>query len=168
MLKMAALLEKFTSEKVADDEGGDGIGNIEIAKKSRKSKGHKMFKSQKSAKSRKLSKSGKSKGKISKKPSKSRNLPNFDAKNSGPSFLTPKAKSAFNCLQLAFTKALILWYFDLECHIQIETNASDYAIGGVLNQLTSGTSFDGVVTKADLGQWHLVAFFSRKMITIKT
>ena len=34
----------------------------------------------------------------------------------------------------------------------------------MLSQLASGTSPDGVVTKADLGQWYLVAFFSRKMI----
>ena len=32
------------------------------------------------------------------------------------------------------------------------------------SELTSGTCFDGVVTKANLGQWHPVAFFSRKMI----
>ena len=44
--------------------------------------------SQKLAKSQKLSKSGKSKGKKSKKLLKSGNLPNFDAKDSGPSFLT--------------------------------------------------------------------------------
>ena len=34
----------------------------------------------------------------------------------------------------------------------------------MLSQLASGTSFDGVVTKADFGQWYSVAFFSRKMI----
>ena len=46
----------------------------------------------------------------------------------GPSFLIPKARTAFNRLQLAFTKALILWYFDLECHIRIETDALGYTI----------------------------------------
>ena len=51
-------------------------------------------------------------------------------------FLTSKAKEAFNRLRQAFTKALILRHFYLECHIRIETNASDYAIGGVLSQLT--------------------------------
>ena len=104
----------------------------------------------------------------SKKPSKSENSPNFDAKKAGPSFLTPGAKEAFNCLRLAFTKALILRHFDPECHIRIETDTSGYAIGGVLSQLASETIPDGVVTKADLGQWHLVAFFSRKMISAKT
>ena len=121
--------------------------------------------------SQKSSKSGNSEGKKSaksKKPSKSGNSPNFDAKEADPSFLTPEARSAFNRLWLAFTKAPILWHFDPECHIRIETDASGYAIGGVLSQLASGTSPDGVVTKADLGQWHPVAFFSRKMIPAET
>ena len=34
-------------------------------------------------------------------------------------------------------KALILYHFDLEHHIWVETNALSYAIGGVFNQLTS-------------------------------
>ena len=54
-----------------------------------------------------------------------------------PTFLTPAAREVFNQLRQAFTKALILQHFDPECHIQIETNASDYAIGGVLSQLSS-------------------------------
>ena len=78
---------------------GDGV---EHAKKSGKSKG------QKSAKSQKLSKSRKSKGEKSKKPPKSGNSSNFNAKDTGPSFLTSKARSAFNRLRLAFTKAPIL------------------------------------------------------------
>ena len=43
-----------------------------------------------------------------------------------------------------------------------------YAIGDVLGQLIFGTSPDVVVIKADLSQWHLVAFFSTKMISVKT
>ena len=38
----------------------------------------------------------------------------------------------------------------------------------MLSQLASRINPDGVVTKAYLSQWHLVAFFSRKMILIKT
>ena len=75
-----------------DGFGGDGV---EHAKKSRKSKGQKMSKSQKSAKSGKNS-------------SKSENSPNFGATESGPSFLSPKARLAFNRLRLAFIEALIL------------------------------------------------------------
>ena len=89
--------------------------------------------SQKFAKSQKLSKSGKSKGKKSKKPSKNGNSPNFDAKNSGLNFLTPKARLAFNLLQLVFTKALIFWHFDPEYYIRIKTNVLSYAIGDVLS-----------------------------------
>ena len=122
--------------------GGDGV---EHTKKSGKSKGQKL------AKSQKLSKSAKSKGEKSKKPPKSGNSPNFDAKDTGPNFLTPEARSAFNRLRLAFTEAPILWHFDQECHIWIETDASGYTIGGVLSQLAFGTSPDGVVTKTDLG-----------------
>ena len=119
----------------------------------------------------KSAKSGNSKGKKlakSKKPLKSGNSPNFGATKPGPSFLTPEARSAFNCLRLAFTEAPIFQHFDPECHIRIETDALGYAIGSVLSQLAFGTSSDGVVTKTDLGQWHSVAFFSRKMILIET
>ena len=56
----------------------------------------------------------------------------------------------------------------MECHIQIETHVSGYAIGGLLSQLASETSFNKVVIKADLGQWHPIAFFSRKTIFAKT
>ena len=51
-------------------------------------------------------------------------------------YLTPGAKQAFTQLRQAFTKAPILWHFDPECYIQIETNASGYVIGEVLSQLT--------------------------------
>ena len=44
-------------------------------------------------------------------------------------------KKAFNHLWLAFIEALILRHFNLECHIRIETDASDYALGRVLSQL---------------------------------
>ena len=54
-----------------------------------------------------------------------------------PSFLTPEAKLIFTQLRQAFTEAPILRHFDPEYHIRIETDASDYAIGGVLSQLTS-------------------------------
>ena len=50
-----------------------------------------------------------------------------------PLFLTPSARETFNQLKQAFTKVPILQHFDPECHIRIETNASGYAIGGVLS-----------------------------------
>ena len=57
-----------------------------------------------------------------------------------------------------FVEAPILNYFNPKRHIQIEMDALDYAIGGIFSQLTLD----------DLGQWHPVVFFSRKMIPAKT
>ena len=50
-----------------------------------------------------------------------------------PIFLTSGTKKAFNQLRQAFTKAPILQHFNPEYHIRIESNASSYAIGKVLN-----------------------------------
>ena len=149
-----------SSQVLAADEVGDVGGGDESIEKCGKL-----------SKTEKLSKSGNLKGKKlakSKKPPKSGNSPNFNATETGLSFLTLKARAAFNRLWLAFTKAPILRHFDPESHIWIETDVSGYAIGGVLSQLASGTSPDEVVTKANLGQWHPVAFFSRKMISAET
>ena len=140
------------SDGEIDRFGGD---NMEHIKKSEKSKGQKTFKSWKSTKSGKNS-------------SKSGNSPNFGVIKSGPSFLTPGARKAFNCLQLIFTKALIIWHLDLEYYIWIKSHVSGHAIGSVLSKLAFGIRPDEVVTKTDLGQWHPVAFFSRKMIPAET
>ena len=94
--------------------------------------------------------------------------PNSRNKEARMGFLTSEARLAFTQLKQAFVKAPILHHFDLESYIQIETDISGYAIGGILSQLSSGTRADGVVTKADLGQWHPVAFFSRKIIPVET
>ena len=53
----------------------------------------------------------------------------------GLDFLTPKARLVFIKLQQAFIKASILHYFNPECLIQIETDASWYAFCGILSQL---------------------------------
>ena len=78
---------------------------------------------------------------------KSKNL-SRSKKMIGSDFLTPRAKLAFTKLRQAFVKALILYHFDPKCHIRIETYILNYAIGGVLSQLTLN----------DLGRWYLVAF----------
>ena len=85
MLKTPVSLKRLTSKslKVGDGEFNEisvGDNNVEHAKNSRKL-----------SKSQKLAKSGK-------KLSKSGNLPNFDAKKNGPSFLTSKARTTFNYL----------------------------------------------------------------------
>ena len=51
-------------------------------------------------------------------------------------FLTPETKPAFLRLKQAFTDAYILHHFDPERYIRIETDASGYAIGDILRQLT--------------------------------
>ena len=51
-------------------------------------------------------------------------------------FLTSKAKLTFLQLRQAFTKILILYHFDREHYIQIETDVSSYVIGRILSQLT--------------------------------
>ena len=61
-------------------------------------------------------------------------------------------------MRQALVEALILNHFDPERHIQIEMDASGYAIGGILCQLTSD----------DSGRWHPIAFFSKKMIPVET
>ena len=88
-----------------------------------------------------------------------------------PTFLIPDARKVFNQLRQAFTEALILRHLNPECYIRIETDASSYAIGGVLSQLTSDQvtlDFESISTKSDFGQWHPVAYFSRKMIPAET
>ena len=72
-------------------------------------------------------------------------------------YLIPDAKKASDQLRQAFTKASIFQHFGPEQYIQVETEASGQAIGEVLSQLTN-----------DLGQWHLVAYFLPKMISVKT
>ena len=76
-------------------------------------------------------------GKKVQKLSKCKNL-SKSQKAVGLDFLTPGARLAFTKLKQMFVKALILHHFNLERHIRIETDASGYAIGGVLNQLTLG------------------------------
>ena len=75
----------------------------------------------------------------------------------GSNFFTPGARLAFIKMRQAFVKAPILYHFNPECHIRIETDEFDYAISRALNQLISD----------DWGQWHLVAFFLQKIIPVE-
>ncbi len=129
------------------EQGGQGIqvedqGEKKPAQKSRKGqpKGQKTAKSKKWIRAEKI------------ETSRAKNL------GQSSSFLTTDTRRAFTELRQAFVEAPILNYFDQECHIGIETDASGYAIGGILSQLTSD----------DLGRWHLVAFFSKKIIPAET
>ena len=86
------------------------------------------------------------------KSSKSRKASGNSKATGEPNFLTPEARSAFKLLRQAFTEAPILRHFDPECHIQTETDASGYAIGGVLSQLTSDQLISESDSKSDFGQ----------------
>lgn len=57
------------------------------------------------------------------------------AQSSKSDFLTPKVGQVFTKLRQAFIRALILYYFYLNCHIRIEINTSGYAINRVFSQL---------------------------------
>ena len=78
-------------------------------------------------------------GKKGRKMSKSKNLSKFK-KTVVSDFFTPRAKLTFIELRQAFLKTPILYHFDLECYIRIETDVSSYAIGEVFSQLTSDDS----------------------------
>ena len=84
------------------------------------------------------------------------NIVSNSAKNVS-NYLIPNAKRTFDQLRQAFTKAPILQHFVGEQYIRVKTDASGHTIGGVLSQLTN-----------NLGQWHPVAYFLRKMIPAKT
>ena len=99
---------------------------------------------------------------------KNHDFPKSRTEEARTGFLTPEARLAFTQLKQAFVEAPILYHFDPKSHIRIETDASSFAIGGVLSHLSFGTRPDGVVTKANLSQWHPVAFFFRKMIPAET
>ena len=142
MLKTTVSSQVLIANKVlAANEVGGFEGGDKLIEKCRKS-----LKTGKLLKDLKLSKSGNLKGKKLakfKKPSKSENSSNFNAKETSPNFLIPEARAAFNRLQLVFIKALIFQHFASECQIQIEINASSYAIGSVLSHLASKTRPDG-------------------------
>ena len=74
-------------------------------------------------------------------------------KKSGPFEWPIDAEHAFDRLRVAFTMAPLLRHFDPELPIRIETDASEYALAGILTQLQETNK-----------QWHPVAFHSRKMI----
>ena len=152
------------NQKVGGGGGGAGAAGRKVKNLSESEKSKISAKSKKSAKAKK---------------------PNTDFAKSkaneafGTDFLTCEARAVFIRLQKAFTEVPILHHSDPEPHIWIETNASGYAIGGVLSQLTSDLSYSNHVIsenpnpdpkffKSEIGQWHPVAFFSRKMILAET
>ena len=70
----------------------------------------------------------------------------------GPFHWGEDAAQAFNRLRAAFEEAPVLVHFDPQLRTRVETDASAYALAGIISQLQAN------------GQWHPVAFYSRKMI----
>ena len=83
-------------------------------------------------------------------------------------FLTLNVKKVFNHLRLVFIKVLIFWHFNLESDIRIKTTISGYIINEVLSQLKLDFNIlSNNLNKSDFSQWHLVTYFSKKMIFVK-
>lgn len=91
---------------------------------------------------------------------KKKNLPTFfESQNLiRADYLIFRAKKNFNFLWNAFIKAPVFHHFDLEHHIYITINVSNYGIGKDLSQLI--TNF--------LGQWHLIDYYLHRMIPAET
>lgn len=66
---------------------------------------------------------------------------------------TNVAESTFQKLKRAFTNASFLIHFDPTQKIEVMINASDYAIGAILQQLQKN------------GKWHPVTYYSRKLLS---
>ena len=58
-----------------------------------------------------------------------------DSKKMGPYNMTPEARIAFRKLKAAFAATPMLQHFDPAKPIRLETDASGFAIAGILNQL---------------------------------
>ncbi len=86
-------------------------------------------------KSRKGQKTAKSKKWIRAEKSEASRAINLSSQSG--SFLISEARKAITELRQAFVEAPILNHFDPKRHIQIETDAFGYAIGGILSQLNS-------------------------------
>ncbi len=79
------------------------------------------------------------------------------AKFQGMNFiLTKDAEISFHQLRSAFTIALMLRHFDPLLFIRMETDASGFAISGILSQQHPET-----------GHWHPVTFWSRKKLPVE-
>ncbi len=76
-----------------------------------------------------------------------------DGKKSGPFDFPEKARSAFQNLKQAFTSAPMLLHYDPSKPTRLETDASGYALAGVITQQQEAG-----------GLWYPVAFWSRKML----
>jgi hypothetical protein len=80
-------------------------------------------------------------------------------KKTGPFVWGDRAAAAFQQLKTAFTQAPILRHFDPKKPVRLETDASGFAIAGIMSQPD-----DAHLGRGRAMHWHPVAFWSRKMI----
>ena len=76
-------------------------------------------------------------------------LTNLTRKTKNRFTWTQQAGEAFNQLQAAFTTAPVLTHFQPHLPITMETDASDFAVGGILSQTSPE------------GNLHPICFYSR-------
>ena len=67
---------------------------------------------------------------------KDENLTKVFVQSFGSSFLTFGAKQAFTKMKQTYIETPILYHFDSNSYILIETNISHYAIDGILSQVS--------------------------------
>jgi hypothetical protein len=67
-----------------------------------------------------------------------------------------KARKAFKKLKKVFIKTSILLHFDFKRRIRLKIDAFDFVISEIISQLIE-----------EIDQWHLIAFFFRKMFAAK-
>lgn len=77
----------------------------------------------------------------------------IQGKKPGPFLWNADAEAAMRTLRTAFTEAPVLRHYDPALQIKVETDASKYACAAIASQLCTVD-----------GQWHPIAFWSRKFI----
>ncbi len=79
----------------------------------------------------------------------------------GPLEPTPDMKEAFQRLQAKFTMALVLAHLNFDKLICLETDASGYAIAGIIAQPAARQTSENEGERARSRDWHPIAFWLR-------
>ena len=79
----------------------------------------------------------------------------------GPFEFPPSACKAFEWLKTAFSTAPVLCHFNPEARTQLQTDASGFALSGIISQPEPG------IENPMNWHWHPVAFWSRKMTDVE-
>ena len=82
-------------------------------------------------------------------------------KKVGPFVFPQAARDAFSAIKLAFTTAPMLQHFDPALRFMVESDASGFALAGIISQPDPG------VEAPKQRHWHPVAYWSRKMTDVE-